>query len=226
MQKTILLLLWLSFASTMQSVYAGDIEDGAFWLGTNIQSELTEDKWNWYMEVQPRWREEGSEFAQMLIRPAIFYKISPSSSAWLGYARITTHPANASNTDENRLWLQFLHQFEAVGDWKIQSRTRLEQRFIESKDDTGYRLRQMLKIVKPISATRPLSFIASNELFINMNDTDWGANRGLDQNRAFIGFGYKLHANANLELGYLNQRVNSLKNKENHVLSMGWSFNF
>ncbi|MDP3207012.1 MAG: DUF2490 domain-containing protein, partial [Methylotenera sp.] len=55
----------------------------------------------------------------------------------------------------------------------------------------------------------------------NLNDTDFGTQKGFDQNRAFIGGNWAFNPNAKLEIGYLNQYVNLHKNSdtENHVLS-------
>jgi hypothetical protein len=220
--------LLLAIALIPQSSHAQGIqEDGRIWLNVNVQSTLPFEGWNWYAELQPRWREEGHEFDQLIIRPAIFYKFSPKSSAWLGYERTIAHPAGKSNTYENRVWEQFSYQFDPINDWKIQSRTRLEQRTIESKQDVGFRFRQMVKVVKPISQTLPLNLILSDELFVNLNNTDWGASGGIDQNRAFIGLGYKVNSHANIEFGYLNQAVNIRTiDKENHVLSTTISLNY
>ncbi|MBC7756938.1 MAG: DUF2490 domain-containing protein [Bdellovibrio sp.] len=105
---------------------------------------------NAYLEVQPRWREEGSEYDQTIIRPAIFYDDSPKSSLWFGYARVIGDSSTKQNTYENRLLQQFSYSFYPIADWKIASRTRLEERSIEGKDDIGYRLRQMVKFTKPL----------------------------------------------------------------------------
>lgn len=162
--------LLFAIASFSQNIHAQGVqEDGRIWLNVNVQSTLPFEGWNWYAELQPRWREEGHEFDQLIIRPAIFYKFSPKSSAWLGYERAIAHPAGKSNTYENRVWEQFSYQFDPISDWKIQSRTRLEQRTIESKEDVGFRLRQMVKVVKPISKNVPLSLVLSDEIFINLN---------------------------------------------------------
>ncbi len=226
--RIILSGLLLALIALSQNLHAQDVqEDGRIWLNVNVQSSLPFEGWNWYADLQPRWREEGSEFDQLLIVPAVFYKFSPKSSAWIGYERTVSHPAGKTNSDENKVWEQFSYQFDPINDWKIQSRTRLEQRTIESKEGVGIRLRQMFKVVKSISHNVPLSLVLSDEIFINLNSTDWGANQGIDQNRAFVGLGYKVNPHINFEVGYLNQAVNARPvDKENHVLSTTLSFNF
>ncbi len=108
------------------------------------------------------------------------------------------------------MWQQFSYSFDPLGDWKTASRTRLEERSIEGKADIGYRLHQMLKFTRPLPLENT-SLILSDELFLNANSTEWGAASGFDQNRAFIGLGYKLNKHNAFEIGYLNQFVNTRK---------------
>lgn len=195
-------------------------EDGRLWLNVNAKGKLPVEGLNWYAEIQPRWREEGKNFDQLLIRPAIFYKLSGKSSIWLGYANVNSHPAGRSTTTEDRLWQQFTYQFDPIADVSITSRTRFEQRWLDNTNDTGYRLRQMIKAARPIASVPNLSWVVSDEYYINANDTDWGARSGFDQNRLFLGGAYKINPTAKIEMGYLNQYVNGAKvDRMNHVLS-------
>lgn len=195
-------------------------EDGRFWLNVNAVGPLPAENWRWYAELQPRWRNEGSHFDQLLIRPAIFYALNEKTSVWIGYANVASHPAGKSSFEENRVWQQLLHHFDAVGSVAIQSRTRLEQRFIEHSEDTGHKLRQMLRLTLPSSLSPKLHWVAYDEYFINLNDTDYGARQGFDQNRAFLGMNWAFDTDLKFEIGYLNQYVNGTRTDlSNHVLS-------
>lgn len=203
-----------------QSCVADTEEDGRFWLTVNATGQLPAERWHWYAELQPRWRHEGSALDQVIIRPAVYYALTEHSSLWAGYAHVVTHPAGRSAFEENRLWQQYLYNFEPIYDVKIQSRTRVEQRWLENSDDTGYKLRQLVRLTTPSSLHPKLTWVAYDEYFINLNSTDYGARKGFDQNRAFFGANWALSQHAKLELGYLNQYVNGrTANAENHVLS-------
>jgi Protein of unknown function (DUF2490) len=220
-----LLCGWLSLWSLL--AIADTQEDGRFWLNINAVGKLPAEGWHWYAELQPRWRHEGSEFDQLLIRPAVYYALNDRSSVWLGYAHVNTHPAGRSSFEENRLWQQYLHNFEPIYDVKIQSRTRLEQRWLENSDDTGYKLRQLVRLTTHSSLHPKLTWVVYDEYFINLNTTDYGARKGFDQNRAFIGVNWALSQTARVEVGYLNQFVNGRNvNAENHVLSTTLNLNF
>ena len=163
----------------------------------------------------------------MLIRPAVFYQLNKQTSLWLGYAHVVSHPDGKSAFEEDRIWQQLLHNFEPIGSLSLQSRTRLEQRFIENSDETGYKIRQMIRLTMPSSISSKLRWVAYDEYFINLNDTDYGARRGFDQNRAFLGMNWAFAPDLKFEIGYLNQYVNA-KNTDldNHVLSSTLNFTF
>ena len=207
------------------SAWADTEEDGRFWLNINAQGALPVENLSWFAEIQPRWKEEGREFDQLIIRPAVLYKLSKQSSASLGYAHVTTHK-KSGNQEENRLWQQFTYNFEPIETITLQSRTRLEQRHMEDASDTAHRLRQMLRVTRPFTSNLAVSLVMWDEVMFNFNDTDWGGRSGFDQNRLFLGASWQV-IGAKIEVGYINQYINASNiDKENHVLSTTLGFNF
>lgn len=201
--------------------HAGIEEDGRLWINLTMEGILSkENHIGWYAELQPRLKEEGREHDQTIIRPAINYRISNQASIWLGYADVRTHTAQGNN-HEQRWWQQFTYTFSPTSsDITITSRTRLEQRNFDSGDDTGYRVRQLVRAIKKIDGTESLSWLVWDELFINTRSTDWGALSGFDQNRIFAGVAWQAASNARFEIGYINQYVRGhTLDRMNHVLS-------
>jgi hypothetical protein len=222
--KTLFVIL-LVFAQGM--AVADPEEDGAIWFNINAQGKLPIEHLNWYAEFQPRWREEGDHFDLLILRPAIFYKLSAKSSIWAGYANVKSYPAGRTKFEEDRLWQQFLYTFDPIKGINLQSRTRLEQRNLEGGNDTGHRLRQMVRATKPLAGYSTVSLVAWDEFFLHLNDTDWGARQGYDQNRLFVGASWAIKPKAFLEVGYLNQYVNVRgADKMNHALSTTLYLNF
>ena len=209
------------------TAYAQTEEDGGIWLGLSLQGNLADTGLNWSAEIQPRWREEGDKLNQLIIRPALFYKFDKKSSVWLGYEKVVNHPAGKPTFDENRIWQQYSYTFDPINTVTLQNRTRLEERRVNGGRETGLRLRQMLKANKPLEANPNFSFILSDELFLNLNDTDWGVRSGFDQNRLFLGAGYVFNPTVKLEAGYLNQYVNGARiDRMNHILSSSLNISF
>jgi hypothetical protein len=202
-------------------------EDGRYWFSIYTQGKLPAENFYWSMDTHPRWRNEGQHFDQLILRPSVFYKFNPKASVWLGYDTIISHPPGQSSQRENRLWEQFQYQFDAIADVTFTSRTRFEQRRREDFQDVGHRLRQMVRATTPLPVHPKLSLVMFDELFINLNQTEWGAHRGIDQNRFFIGANWKFSDFSNLETGYLHQYINTRNvDRENHVLMTTLRFNF
>lgn len=228
MNKLSIIVAFTMAANTAATpAYAQTKEDGGIWLGLSLQGNLADTGLNWSAELQPRWREEGDKLNQLIIRPALFYKFDKKSSVWLGYEKVVNHPAGKPTFDENRIWQQYSYTFDPINTVTLQNRTRLEERRVDGGRETSLRLRQMLKAYKPLESNPKFSLILSDELFLNLNDTDWGARSGFDQNRLFLGAGYVFNPMVKLEAGYLNQYVNSTKiDKMNNILSSSLSFFF
>jgi long-subunit fatty acid transport protein len=196
------------------------IEDGRFWLTLSHDYHIN-DKWRLNLHLQPRWREEGREFDQIIYRPSIYYKVNSALSLGVGYGYILTHLLNNGNTHEQRLWEDVLYQTNLTENIKFLSRSRLEQRHLESYSDIAHRFRQMVRFSVPTRLMNGLSAVFYDEYFINMNDASWGVHKGFDQNRAFIGVNYTWNKHINADFGYLNQYVNRpTVDAENHVFAI------
>ncbi len=213
--------------SGLLPAHADTEQDGRYWFSVYAQGKLPAEQLYWSMDMQPRWRNEGQHFDQLILRPAVFYKFNPKSSVWLGYDTVVSHPDGQSAQRENRLWEQLQYQFDAVADLTFTSRTRLEQRRREDSEEIGHRWRQMVRMTAPVSGHPQWLWVASNELFIQLNQTEWGARRGIDQNRFFIGAQWRFSDVSNVESGYLHQYVNTRTvDRENHVWMTTLRFNF
>lgn len=206
---------------------AGPEEDGGYWFNLRMQGGFPAPDVYWDFDINPRLRNEGKHIDTLYVRPAVFYKTDPNNSLWLGRDKIIGHPDGKAAYHESRWWQQYQHQFDSFHSFTLTNRTRLEERRREGFHDTGHRLRQMLKVSTPVSRHPALSVVLSDEVFINVDHTDWGAFRGLDQNRLFIGLNWKINKGAMLETGYLNQFTHkTTQNLENHVISTTLGFKF
>lgn len=215
------LCAWL-LAAVVSTAAEDTVEDFRVWgvvTATGSLAPLNPDlsRWKWWLEGQARTREDASEMDQAFIRTALGYALKDNLSLWLGYGHFFPYPVTGDANDENRIFQQLLWSTgTSLG--KFTSRTRLEQRFFDKNDDTGWRLREMLKLSHPLAG--PLNLVIADEVFINLNDTDFGAESGFDQNRAFAGFNYAFSKQWNTEFGYLNQYIDRATGSDNmnHIL--------
>lgn len=209
---------------------AQTIEDEGWWGAVFTQGDLPtpngqSTKWRWWFDGHARFQDDADGFNVSIVRPGIGYKLTDTATLWAGYGWIRNSPiGGGSDFDENRIWQQITWSRKA-GAFNIGFRSRLEQRFVETGDDTGWRSRNFISARAPLAGSDRLTFVAWDEVFTHLNATDFGARTGFDQNRAFIGLGWKWDVNtpkSRVEFGYLNQYIDSSSgpNRMNHILAV------
>lgn len=182
-----------------------DTDDGQAWVNLTVQGPVQGKLLAW-AEVQGRFGNDASRLSTSILRPGVGYQLSKDVSVWVGYGRITTHNPGA-DVGEDRLWQQVSWNAGQVLGGALSTRTRLEQRFVETGSDAGWRLRQFVKYSHPLRSGGDTAFVATSEIFVALDDTDWGARSGFDQIRNFAGVAFSVSPKARLELGYLNQYI-------------------
>ncbi|MEO0398349.1 MAG: DUF2490 domain-containing protein [Pseudomonadota bacterium] len=160
-----------------------------------------------WFDGHARYRDDASELGVSIIRPGVGWRVNKGLSLWAGYARVISRDNQTALSKENRIWQQATYPIATLYGGRLTGRTRLEQRLLNTGDDTGWRARQFVRYGRSFQGT-DFSFIAWNELFIALNDTDWGAEAGYNQNRTFIGAGWQPSPSLRLEAGYLLNHIN------------------
>jgi Protein of unknown function (DUF2490) len=242
-KKSIFSILLVSFLSMYVAAQAKTI-------GTNTTSWFAyvgvhkiSDNWSLLIEGQLRRSDFLANSMQVLFRPGLIYHINDNTTLGGGYLYAWTEPYGVQPSKaafpENRSWQQL--QFKSMhGNVELINRLRLEQRWVHSPVDKGNnaweagdavytnRVRNMLKASIPFKGKvihdKTLYATVSNELMVN-----WGKNVKLntfDQNRVFVGLGYKIPSIGRLEAGYLNQAIfkgTGTTIEQNHTISF-WLF--
>jgi hypothetical protein len=80
---------------------------------------------------------------------------------------------------------------------------RLEERWREGAEGTGWRLRPYVKYSLPLAGKTALNF--SSEPFVNLNTTSFQSKPGLDRVRNLISVSTPLTKKLSGEAGYMNQ---------------------
>lgn len=183
-----------------------------------------------HLEIQPRFADldEDGRIDQLLLRPAVGYQLTENLSIWQGYAWVGNYnqkhtPPESPFFEESRIYQQILYarKFET---FKILSRTRLEERWIEHVDGTAVRFRTALRGMYPLPMAPEWALVASDEIFIHLNTVGTrGPAAGFDRNRFFAGINRTFSKQFNMDVGYQNELVNSrtipdLANQMNHVV--------
>ncbi|WP_066648502.1 MULTISPECIES: DUF2490 domain-containing protein [Sphingomonas] len=195
-------------------------DDGQAWAQLLVQGPIKGDVIFW-AEAQTRLT-DATRATQILLRPAIGVRLARDTTAHVGYVYVHTDSANGAATNEHRLWQQLsfpiLRNSRGLYVW---GRSRIEQRMVEGRRDTGVRLRQFVRAQMPLRRGAKLSGVVFVEGFYAANSTDWGARAGFDQVRTFAGVSIPLNKQVNLEPGYLNQTIFRIgPDRVNHVASL------
>lgn len=227
------LLLFISMI-TLGKVQAGSaVSDYQIWLPVNVNAKLT-DHLRGFFEFQPRIGNDGSHLTSVMVRPAIGWALNQQATLWAGY--LMSADATGLSSDryriENRAWQGFSWK-DTTNDkqfiWEI--RNRLEERFLPGNGDTSFRWRTRFRIEQLIPGHNEWSIIASEEIFINLNDNvnNVQLRAGAQQNRLYLGVGYRFAPEFQIETGYLYQHVwrsYSVADQNNAVWMSNFNINF
>jgi hypothetical protein len=118
-----------------------------------------------------------------------------------------------------------LDNLATIGRGRLSARLRMEQRWREHVDGTGWRMRPYVKFSLPLGKGSKTSLTLSNETFINLNSTAFQRQDGLDRMRSLIAINTPLTKAVSLEVGYLNQHgfVRGGEDTDDHVASFSLS---
>jgi hypothetical protein len=135
-----------------------------------------------------------------IVRPALGLYLDRSLSVWAGYAFIGTRFDDGQTRAEHRPW----QQLQGVFPWAQHTftiRTRTEQRWVDSGDDVGHRIRQLVR--GQFALAPDWAAVLWDEAFFGLGQTDFGQPSGLDQNRVFLGVAFSPANRLRIEPGYL-----------------------
>lgn len=216
------------------AVHAQTVDDEGLWLALFAQGELHEGgksksgahEFKWWFDGHARFFDDTDGFNQSIVRPGIGYALTDRATVWAGYGWIRTSPIAGADFDESRIWQQLTWSRNPEPLF-FAFRSRLEQRFLETGDDIGWRFRQLVRAQHNLPNHPHLTLVSWDELFIHLNDTDWGARSGFDQNRLFLGIGLKRDPHSRrrrVEIGYLWQTINlpTGNDRSHHILSINF----
>lgn len=208
-------------------------DDFSVWLSNTYQTDFGGSQYLAFLELAPRTKNDNSDFNQVIIRPLIGYKLTQRLQLWLGYTwqgeynQQTDFDMATNDTMQQLQWIDNL-----TPQLNFQYRFRLEQRFFAHEDDIGHRMRHRFRFVYSLPDSQAY-LIAADELFVYFNSIDDGrlshsVQTGINQNRSYIGVGYKVTPQLNIDTGYQLQYVHNYGTPDllNHVWLTNVNVNF
>jgi hypothetical protein len=157
------------------------------------------------LEAQERFTNDSSRLGQLLLRSLVAYRISKAVNLGAGYAFVLTDPVGPAKLNEHRFYQELnIRLLATEGGVTLDSRTRLEQRTFEAREDTQWRLRQFVQLRVPINENNKL--VAYTEPFVDLDEGSVQRG-GLSVWRNFVGVAIPLTKGVEVVPGYLNQHV-------------------
>lgn len=179
--------------------------DEQLW-GTTAATVKLSDHWRVQEELTFRLSDNRHGLYEIESNTLLGYKLNKVTTLWAGYTHDPQYAGGLGDFTvmEHRAREQATFDgFAVLGKGKLNGRIRLEQRWREHVDGTGWRLRPYLKYSLPIAGKTALNL--STEPFINFNKTPFQKRTGLDRVRNLVTISTPLSKSVGIEGGYMNQ---------------------
>lgn len=212
-------------AAVIVAAPASAADDAQLWTGGNVTVKLS-DRWRLSEEITARFSDNRNGLYEIESNTLIGYRLSRNMTVWAGYTHDPQYAAGEFTVMEHRAREQVtFDKLAELGSGKVSGRMRMEQRWRDGLDGTGWRLRPYLKYALPLRRGSRTTFVISTEPFFNLNRTTFQRSSGLDRVRTFVGVSVPLAKTLAADVGYLNQHtfVRNGGDTDDHVASV--SFN-
>jgi hypothetical protein len=177
--------------------------DNQIWTTGSATVKLA-DKWRFSEELVGRFSSNRDGLYEIEGTSLIGYRITKDITLWGGYVHNPQYSGGDFTVMERRAREQVTFDNVAkIGSGKLNARMRLEQRWREHTDGTGWRLRPYVKYSMPLMGKAALNL--SSEPFFNLNTTSFQRQSGLDRVRNLVSISAPINKRLNAEFGYMNQ---------------------
>jgi hypothetical protein len=217
------ILAFVAALVTPAAAWATD--DGQLWTNANATVKLS-DRWRLSEEMTVRFSDNKNGLYELESNTLLGYRFNKIVTFWAGYTHNPQYSAGHFTRMEHRAREQVtFDSFAKLGSGKLSGRLRMEQRWREGLDGTGWRLRPYLKYSMPLQGKVNLNL--SSEPFINFNTTSFQAKKGLDRVRNLVTVSIPVSKKVTGEVGYMNQHLflSGQPDESDHVAYFGLSMN-
>lgn len=198
-----LLALIVPASSLALATGASAASDEQLWTTASATVKLG-GPWRLSQEIVARFSDNRNGLYEIESNTMLGYRLSKIVTAWAGYTHDPQYAAGDFTTMEHRAREQFsFDNFAKLGSGKLSGRMRLEQRWRDGINSTGWRARPYLKYSLPLHGKTALNL--SNETFVNFNVTSFQRRTGIDRMRNLVTISTPINKVLTGELGYMNQ---------------------
>lgn len=217
--------LMTALAAVSSPAVADDFQQ---WLSLSAKTDLS-DKIVISDEIVARFSDDRSGLYEIENSLLLGYKLGKTVTAWAGYVHNPTYNAGNFTVMERRAREQLtVDNFAKLGTASLGARIRLEQRWRDGIDGTGWRTRPYLKLGIPLGGQNAPTLNLTEEAFINLNNTSFQSKDGLERLRTAVSVSVPVSKALKFEGGYLNQHrfVSNGPDTDDHALTASIALSF
>jgi hypothetical protein len=182
---------------------ASAASDDQIWTTASVSVKL-DDRWRVSQELVGRFSDRRDGLYEIESNTMLGYKLNKVVTLWAGYTHDPQYSGGDFTVLEHRIREQVSFDgFAELGGGKLSGRVRMEQRWRDGVDGTGWRMRPYIKWSVPVKGKVALNL--SNETFVNLNHTPFQARTGIDRMRNLATISAPLTKTLTGEVGYMNQ---------------------
>jgi len=187
----------------ISSTAASASSDNQVWAQASASAKLS-DSWRLSGEVVSRFSDNRNGLYEVEATALVGYRLNKTVAVWAGYVHDPQYSGGDFTVMEHRAREQVTFDNVAkLGSGKLNARIRMEQRWRDGVEGTGWRLRPYAKLSFPLKGKTALNL--SNETFFNLNRNSFQKQSGLDRMRNLVSISTPLGKTLTGEAGYLNQ---------------------
>ena len=203
-------------------------DDFQQWLAASAKVDLS-DKLILHDEIVARFSDDRGGLYEIENALLLGYKLSDKVTAWAGYVHDPNYNAGDFTVMERRAREQVtVDNFAKLGTASLSARLRLEQRWRDGIDGTGWRVRPYAKLAVPLGGKSAPVLNLTAEPFINLNNTSFQTVDGLERLRSAVSLSFPVSKQVKIEAGYLNQHrfIRGGPDTDDHALTAALQLSF
>ena len=179
--------------------------DSQLWTGGSVSVKLS-DKWSLSQDLTARFSDNKHGLYELEANTLVGYQLSKSVSLWAGYDHDPQYSGGHFTIMEHRLVEHVVSSnLGKIGSGQLSGRVRLEQRWRDGQNGTGWRLRPYLRYTVPFSSQSKVGLTLSEEPFFDLNTTSFQSVHGLERLRSLVAITTPIGKHLSADIGYMNQ---------------------
>src|SRR5690242_14630566 len=179
--------------------------DSQLWTSGSVTVKLS-DKWSLSQDLTARFSDNKHGLYELEANTLVGYQLSKSVSLWAGYDHDPQYSGGHFTIMEHRLVEHVVSSnLGKIGSGQLSGRVRLEQRWRDGQNGTGWRLRPYLRYTVPFSSRSKVALTLSEEPFFDLNTTSFQTVHGLERLRSLVAITIPVGKKFSADVGYMNQ---------------------